>query len=102
MWLYLYFRAFSRLCLERGLGTVVVGFPATPMTKCRARFCLSAAHTKEMIDKVQSCNIEILQTSTLMSLYHHWWGWWYLRSFWLHCIRLTAEKKFESIFIILC
>ena len=47
-----YFRAFGRLCLERGLGTVVVGFPATPLSKCRARFCLSAAHTKEMIDKV--------------------------------------------------
>lgn len=49
--------AFSRLCLERGLGTVVVGFPATPITKCRARFCLSAAHTKEMIDKA----LEVIQ-----------------------------------------
>ena len=33
---------------------MVVGFPATPITKCRARFCLSAAHNKEMIDKVSS------------------------------------------------
>lgn len=34
------------------MGVVVVGFPATPMTKCRARFCLSASHTKEMLDEV--------------------------------------------------
>ncbi|KAJ8308767.1 hypothetical protein KUTeg_013641 [Tegillarca granosa] len=43
--------AFSRECLKRGLGTVVVGFPATPIIESRARFCLSAAHTKEMLDK---------------------------------------------------
>ncbi|XP_076442186.1 serine palmitoyltransferase 2-like isoform X2 [Babylonia areolata] len=42
---------FSRECLKRGLGTVVVGFPATPIIEARARFCLSAAHTKEMLDK---------------------------------------------------
>lgn len=34
------------------MSVVVVGFPATPMTKCRARFCLSASHTKEMLDEV--------------------------------------------------
>ncbi|XP_071079011.1 serine palmitoyltransferase 2-like [Haliotis cracherodii] len=43
--------AFNRMALERGLGTVVVGFPATPIIESRARFCLSAAHTKEMLDK---------------------------------------------------
>lgn len=42
---------FSRECLKRGLGTVVVGFPATPIIEARARFCLSAAHDKEMLDK---------------------------------------------------
>lgn len=41
----------SRECLKRGLGIVVVGFPATPIIESRARFCLSAAHTKEMLDK---------------------------------------------------
>lgn len=46
------FRKFSRESLKRGMGVVVVGFPATPMTKCRARFCLSASHTKEMLDEV--------------------------------------------------
>ena len=48
------FRAFSRECLSEGLATVVVGFPATPIIESRARFCLSAAHTKEMLDKVNS------------------------------------------------
>lgn len=43
--------AFSRECLKRGLATVVVGFPATPIIESRARFCLSGAHTKEMIDR---------------------------------------------------
>lgn len=43
--------AFSRECLKRGLATVVVGFPATPIIESRARFCLSGGHTKEMIDK---------------------------------------------------
>ncbi|XP_022332551.2 serine palmitoyltransferase 2-like isoform X1 [Crassostrea virginica] len=41
----------SRECLKRGLGIVVVGFPATPIIESRARFCLSAAHTQEMLDK---------------------------------------------------
>ncbi|KAJ8248058.1 hypothetical protein GJAV_G00237770 [Gymnothorax javanicus] len=44
--------AFSRAMLERGIGVVVVGFPATPIGEARARFCVSAAHTREMLDKV--------------------------------------------------
>lgn len=39
--------AFSRECLKRGLAVVVVGFPATTLVKSRARFCVSAGHTKE-------------------------------------------------------
>lgn len=42
--------AFSRECLERGLAVVVVGYPATPIITSRARFCMSAAHTKEDLD----------------------------------------------------
>ncbi len=38
--------------LARGVASVGVGFPATPMTEERARFCVSAAHTKEMLDQV--------------------------------------------------
>ncbi|KAK6181302.1 hypothetical protein SNE40_009185 [Patella caerulea] len=41
----------SRKALERGLGVVVVGFPATPVIEGRVRLCMSAAHTKEMLDK---------------------------------------------------
>ena len=41
---------FSRLCKDLGLGVVVVGYPATPIIESRARFCLSAAHTKEDLD----------------------------------------------------
>ncbi|XP_078592782.1 LOW QUALITY PROTEIN: serine palmitoyltransferase 2-like [Branchiostoma floridae x Branchiostoma japonicum] len=44
--------AFSREMYEHSVGVVVVGFPATPLTETRARFCLSAAHTREMLDKV--------------------------------------------------
>ncbi|XP_056147969.1 LOW QUALITY PROTEIN: serine palmitoyltransferase 3 [Lampris incognitus] len=44
--------AFSRAMLERRIGVVVVGFPATPITEARARFCLSAAHTRAMLDQV--------------------------------------------------
>jgi serine palmitoyltransferase len=42
--------AFSRMCLERGLAVVVVGFPATPLVTSRARICMSAGHTREDID----------------------------------------------------
>uniref|UniRef100_A0A8B9IVH5 serine C-palmitoyltransferase n=1 Tax=Amazona collaria TaxID=241587 RepID=A0A8B9IVH5_9PSIT len=43
--------AFGREMLKRNIGVVVVGFPATPIIESRARFCLSAAHTKEMLDR---------------------------------------------------
>ena len=42
--------AFSRECLQRGLAVVVVGFPAVPLLLGRVRFCLSAAHTREMLE----------------------------------------------------
>lgn len=45
-------RAFGREMLKRNVGVVVVGFPATPIIESRARFCLSAAHTKEILDTV--------------------------------------------------
>uniref|UniRef100_A0A671YS15 serine C-palmitoyltransferase n=1 Tax=Sparus aurata TaxID=8175 RepID=A0A671YS15_SPAAU len=44
--------AFAREMLERKIGVVVVGFPATPITEARARFCLSAAHTRDMLNQV--------------------------------------------------
>ena len=42
--------AFSRACLRRGLATVVVGYPATPLLLSRARFCIAASHTAEDLD----------------------------------------------------
>ncbi|CAB4392875.1 serine palmitoyltransferase component [Rhizophagus irregularis] len=49
--------AFSRECLKRNLAVVVVAYPATPMISSRARFCISAAHTKEDIDEIlKICN----------------------------------------------
>ncbi|XP_060118979.1 serine palmitoyltransferase 2 [Heteronotia binoei] len=42
--------AFGREMLKRHIAVVVVGFPATPIIESRARICLSAAHTKEILD----------------------------------------------------
>ena len=42
--------AFSRECLKRNLAVVVVGFPASPLLLSRARFCISAAHTRKDLD----------------------------------------------------
>ncbi|KAJ1404128.1 pyridoxal phosphate-dependent transferase, partial [Ochromonadaceae sp. CCMP2298] len=42
--------AFSRECLKRGVAVVVVGFPATSVVLSRARFCISAGHTREDIE----------------------------------------------------
>uniref|UniRef100_A0A8C6VYZ1 serine C-palmitoyltransferase n=1 Tax=Nothobranchius furzeri TaxID=105023 RepID=A0A8C6VYZ1_NOTFU len=44
--------AFGREMLKRNIGVVVVGFPATPIIESRARFCISAAHSKDMLDRV--------------------------------------------------
>lgn len=50
----LYFPAkissFSRACLEKNIAVVVVGFPATPILLSRARFCVSASHTREDLE----------------------------------------------------
>lgn len=42
--------AFSRECLKRGLAVVVVGFPATTVIYSRARFCISAGHSREDLE----------------------------------------------------
>ena len=43
--------AFTKAALEMGVAVVGAGFPATPLIESRVRFCLSAAHTKEMLDQ---------------------------------------------------
>ena len=51
---YSFYRAFSREMLKRKIGVVVVGFPATSILESRARICLSASHTREMLDFVSA------------------------------------------------
>lgn len=43
---------FIRAALKQNVAIVGAGFPATPLLEARIRFCLSSAHTKEMMDKV--------------------------------------------------
>lgn len=44
--------AFTSQALKMGVATIGAGFPATPLIESRVRFCISAAHTKEMLDQV--------------------------------------------------
>ncbi|KAI4178519.1 MAG: hypothetical protein L6R41_008357 [Letrouitia leprolyta] len=49
--------AFSHEMLQRKISVVVVGYPATPLVSSRARFCVSAAHTKDDLDRLlTACN----------------------------------------------
>jgi len=41
---------FNREMLRRGIAVVTVGFPATKLLDARVRFCISAAHTRQMLD----------------------------------------------------
>ena len=43
---------FNREMLRRGIAVVTVGFPATKLLDARVRFCISAAHTRSMLDTV--------------------------------------------------
>lgn len=45
---------FNREMLRRGIAVVTVGFPATKLLEARVRFCLSAAHTRQMLDAVSA------------------------------------------------
>lgn len=68
--LLLLFRAFGREMMKRNIGTVVVGFPATPIIESRARFCVSAAHTREMLDTVsQSIGLKASDRPYALSLF---------------------------------
>lgn len=51
--------AFSRECFARGVAVVVVGFPATDLVGSRARFCISAAHTRSDLDAALSVVREV-------------------------------------------
>lgn len=58
---------FSRACFDRGIGLVVVGFPATPLLMARARVCISAQHTKEDLDWA----LKVLEDVTAKCLLQH-------------------------------
>lgn len=51
--------AFSHEMLKRKISVVIVGYPATPLVSSRARLCVSAAHTKEDLDRVLTACDEI-------------------------------------------
>jgi serine palmitoyltransferase len=51
--------SFSHEMLRRKISVVVVGYPATPLVSSRARFCVSAAHTKEDLDRILTACDEI-------------------------------------------
>lgn len=51
--------AFSREMLKRKISIVIAGYPATPLITARARFCVSAAHNLEDMDRVLSACDEI-------------------------------------------
>jgi len=57
--------AFSRECLKRGLAVVVVGFPAVPILLSRARFCISAGHKREDLDRAL---VEIDEVADILKL----------------------------------
>uniref|UniRef100_A0A0K2T0M8 serine C-palmitoyltransferase n=1 Tax=Lepeophtheirus salmonis TaxID=72036 RepID=A0A0K2T0M8_LEPSM len=47
-------QGFVNEMMHFNIATVGVGFPATPITEERVRFCMSAGHSKEMLDEVLS------------------------------------------------
>lgn len=51
--------AFSREMLKRRISVVVVGYPATPLISSRARFCVSAAHNKDDLDRLLAACDEV-------------------------------------------
>jgi serine palmitoyltransferase len=51
--------AFSHEMLKRQISVVVVGYPATPLISSRARFCISAAHNKDDLDRLLAACDEV-------------------------------------------
>ena len=51
--------AFSHEMLRRKIAVVIVGYPATPLISSRARFCVSASHNKDDMDRLLAACDEI-------------------------------------------
>ena len=49
---------------------VVVGFPATPLLTARARFCVSAGHKREDLDRALTILEEVVD---LLKLRYNWY-----------------------------
>lgn len=60
---------FSRMCFERHIAVVVVGFPAVPLNAARTRICISAEHSKEQLDKALE---QIEQVVDTLKLRYKW------------------------------
>lgn len=60
---------FNRELLRRGIAVVTVGFPATKLLEARVRFCISAAHTRQMLDSVMSNKKSMIYFSYYNSIY---------------------------------
>jgi 7-keto-8-aminopelargonate synthetase-like enzyme len=50
---------FSQMCMQRGVAVVVVGYPAVPLQYERCRFCISAAHTRDQIERAVAVVVEV-------------------------------------------
>jgi serine palmitoyltransferase len=61
--------AFSRECLKRGLAVVVVGFPATSIIESRVRFCISAGHRREDLERAIRIIDEVMHLLSLPILH---------------------------------
>lgn len=49
--------AFSHEMLKRKIAVVIVAYPATPLVQSRVRFCVSAAHNKDDLDRLlEACD----------------------------------------------
>jgi serine palmitoyltransferase len=62
---------FSRELLKRNVAVVVVGYPATPLFEARCRLCVSAAHTREDIDRAVKTIDEVASIAGIRFAY----GW---------------------------
>jgi len=51
--------AFSHEMLRRKIAIVIVGYPATPLISSRARFCVSASHNKDDMDRLLAACDEV-------------------------------------------
>lgn len=72
LYISLLYSVFSQELLKKKIAVVVVGFPATSIVEARARICLSASHTREMLDYVRtSCIILLCYSKSVLFLFMH-------------------------------